>query len=96
MWIKEPINDFSVKSAYKLSQEPPTTSNEDVEWEKIWKLKAHEWTKMFIWRIGPNLLPSKDIIAQRLGGLGTSCSLCGEEVETSIQLFFKCTIAHAI
>ena len=51
---------------------------------------------MFIWRIGPNLLPSKDIIAQRLGGLGTSCSLCGEEVETSIQLFFKCTIAHAI
>ena len=96
VWVKEPIGDFSIKSAYKLSQEPPTTSNEDVEWDKIWKLKVHERTKMFIWRIGANLLLTKDRIAQRLGGLDSSCSLCGEKVETSTHLFFKCTIARAI
>uniref|UniRef100_A0A2N9GY92 RNase H type-1 domain-containing protein n=1 Tax=Fagus sylvatica TaxID=28930 RepID=A0A2N9GY92_FAGSY len=54
-------------------------SNAGFEWQRIWKLKAHERTKMLIWRIGANVLPTKERIAQRMSISDTSYSLCNAE-----------------
>ncbi len=51
----------------------------EVEWKNIWKLKAHERSKIFIWKISAIWLPTKDRVSQRLGGLDTSCNLRGHE-----------------
>jgi hypothetical protein len=51
---------------------------------------------MLLWRIGTNILPTKDLLAQKVGINDSSCPLCGEAEETGIHLFFKCNVARAI
>uniref|UniRef100_A0A2N9GTN8 Reverse transcriptase domain-containing protein n=1 Tax=Fagus sylvatica TaxID=28930 RepID=A0A2N9GTN8_FAGSY len=96
MWIHDHKGVFTVKSAYKLNHDNSSGSNAGFEWQRIWKLKAHERTKMLIWRIGANVLPTKERIAQRMPISDTSCSLCNAEPESSAHLFFNCTVARAI
>uniref|UniRef100_A0A2N9FPZ2 Reverse transcriptase domain-containing protein n=1 Tax=Fagus sylvatica TaxID=28930 RepID=A0A2N9FPZ2_FAGSY len=96
VWLLEKNGLFSVKSAYNLCQNLPNTNQNAVEWSKIWKLKAHERSKMFLWRIAANVLPTKDLLAERVGNMDTLCNLCNEEVETCSHLFFKCNVARAI
>uniref|UniRef100_A0A2N9GNN9 Reverse transcriptase domain-containing protein n=1 Tax=Fagus sylvatica TaxID=28930 RepID=A0A2N9GNN9_FAGSY len=96
VWLLEKNGLFSVKSAYNLCQNLPNTNQNAVEWSKIWKLKAHERSKMFLWRIAANVLPTKDLLAKRVGNMDTLCNLCNEEVETCSHLFFKCNVARAI
>uniref|UniRef100_A0A2N9ED89 Reverse transcriptase zinc-binding domain-containing protein n=1 Tax=Fagus sylvatica TaxID=28930 RepID=A0A2N9ED89_FAGSY len=96
VWLLEKNGLFSVKSAYNLCQNLPNTNQNAVEWSKIWKLKAHERSKMFLWRIAANVLPTKDLLAERVGNMDTLCNLCNEEVETCLHLFFKCNVARAI
>ena len=96
VWLLEKNGLFSVKSAYSLCQNLPNTNQNAVEWSKIWKLKAHESSKMFLWRIAANVLPTKDLLAERVGNMDTLCNLCNEEVETCSHLFFKCNVARAI
>jgi hypothetical protein len=47
VWLLEKNGLFSVKSAYNLCQNLPNTNQNAVEWSKIWKLKAHERSKIF-------------------------------------------------
>jgi ribonuclease HI len=96
MWIHDHKGVFTVKSAYKLNHDNSSGSNAGFEWQRIWKLKAHERTKMLIWRIGANVLPTKERIAQRMPISDTSCSLCNAEPESGAHLFFNCTVARAI
>ena len=96
LWIHDHKGVFTVKSAYKLNHDNSSGSNAGFEWQRIWKLKAHERTKMLIWRIGANVLPTKERIAQRMPISDTSCSLCNAEPESGAHLFFNCTVARAI
>ena len=96
-WILESKGAFTVKSAYKASlTHVPTFSTSPVEWKKIWKLNAPQRIKMFLWRLGSNVLPTRENISHRLDILDTSCVLCKKEVESLHHLFFKCNIARAL
>ena len=66
IWVSDSKGAFSVKSVYKANQDPPCGSS-TVQWQKIWKIKAHDRIKMLLWRIGSNALPSKNNLALRLG-----------------------------
>ena len=66
IWVSDSKGAFSVKSVYKANQDPPCRSS-TVQWQKIWKIKAHDRIKMLLWRIGSNALPSKNNLALRLG-----------------------------
>jgi ribonuclease HI len=59
-------------------------------------MKIHERVKMLVWRIGMNILPTKENLAQRLGLEDKECSLCHEEIESCTHLFFQCNVARAI
>ena len=84
-----------MKFVYKANQDPPCGSS-TAQWQKIWKIKAHDRIKMLLWRIGSNALPSKNNLALRLGTSDPSCVLCGSEPETTTHLFFYCQVARAI
>ena len=45
---------------------------------------------MSVWRIGNNVIPTKQNIVYRLGSGDCSCPLCHEESEISVHLFFHC------
>jgi hypothetical protein len=82
IWIKDPKGSFSVKLAYVTIMEQDPSPNNLVQWDRIWKLKIHERLKMFLWRVGANLLPTKERISQRFATADLSCILCNAEIKT--------------
>ena len=96
MWTKEPTGNFIVKSVYKASQEHIFNSQGEKQWKLIWNFKIQDRVKMLLWHICTNILPTKDLLAQKLGIIDASCPLCGEAKETGVHLFFKCPVARAI
>lgn len=59
-------------------------------WAKLWKLEIHDMLKMFLWRLMAGVLPTREILAERIGIRDRSCVICGEEIETSFHLFKDC------
>ncbi|XP_023912636.1 uncharacterized protein LOC112024225 [Quercus suber] len=96
IWIPESKGCFSVKSAYHtirtLSNPPHPT---DTDWKKLWKLKMPEKTKMFLWRLAVNTLPTRDNLSRRFQIVDTSCLFCKENIETPIHLFLNCNASRA-
>ena len=65
-------------------------------WQKLWRLKALERTKILSWRIGQNAFPTKENIVLRIGEGDPNCVLRGENIENCCHLFFKCNVAKAL
>ena len=87
---------FMVKSAYKASlPHVPTHSTPLVDWKKIWKLNTPQRIKMFLWRLGSNVLPTRENISHRLDIPDTSCVLYKKELE-SLHHLFKCNIVRSL
>lgn len=59
IWVPNPKGKFSVKSAYYVTTARSPNSL-DVPWNKLWNLRAPERTKMLLWRIDTNALPTKE------------------------------------
>ena len=95
IWVSDSKGAFSVKSAYKANQDPPCGSSIE-QWQKIWKIKAHDRIKMLLWRIGSNVLPTKNNLTIRIGTSNPNCVFCSREPETTTHLFFHCQVARAI
>ncbi|KAL0014289.1 hypothetical protein SO802_001358 [Lithocarpus litseifolius] len=94
-WILESKGVFTVKSAYKASlPQVPTHSTPLVDWKKIWKLNTLQRIKLFLWRLGSNVLPTKENILRWLDIPDTLYVLCKKELESLHHLFFKCNIAR--
>lgn len=49
-----------------------------------------------MWRLVSNVLPTKVILASRMGKRDTSCTLCGQEDEDTLHPFKQCPIVRAI
>uniref|UniRef100_A0A803NIR1 non-specific serine/threonine protein kinase n=1 Tax=Cannabis sativa TaxID=3483 RepID=A0A803NIR1_CANSA len=85
--------NFSVKSAYWLSQESRLKEPQKL-WEKLWKMELHPRLKHFCWRLFSDLLPTKF----KLGFLQDDlqmCALCHAEKETAFHLFCHCSCTRA-
>ena len=96
-WVLESKGDFFVKLAYRALLPPTTHSTSlNVNWNKLWKLKAPQRTKMFMWRLKCNILPTKDNLSCLLGTSKTCCVLYNNKVESPPHLFFNCHHAKAL
>ena len=51
---------------------------------------------MLLWRIGSNVLPTKNNLAIRIGTSDPNCVFCGREPKTATHLFFHCQVARVI
>lgn len=70
-------------------------SSED-HWKNIWKLNVLERTKMFLWRIAANVLPTKDNLSRRMVINDPNCVICNVEVESPCHVFLTCPMAKAL
>ena len=52
--------------------------------------------EVFLWRIGSGALPTKKLLASRMGSHDTHCHLCGAAEKTDIHLSFECPLSRAI
>ena len=97
IWVPDAKGCFSVKAAYKeiVSQNGPNPATA-LEWSLLWKLKAPERIKMFLWRVGTNTLPTRDNLMQRMEVDNPNCLLCNTQAESPCHLFLQCPIAKAL
>lgn len=88
---------FFVKTAYRALPHPATNlPSYDVNWKKLWKLKAPQRIIMFLWRLGCNVLLIRDNLSRCLAISETCCVLCNRETKTALHLFFNCPFAKAL
>lgn len=67
-----------------------------LNWKKLWSLKAPKRTKMFLWRLCTNVLPTRENIKRRMNLNDDSCLLCSDFPEEPIHLFLKCPTTKAL
>lgn len=106
-WLNPPCNDkliwttngtgkFSVGECYKLNFLDRSLEEVLAVWEKIWKSRLHDRLKIFRWRLMAGVIPTKELLARRLGSRETECVLCGEDIESSLHLFKNCQCIRAL
>jgi ribonuclease HI len=92
---------FTVRSAYHLeveeqSREKGASSSPGEEeriWKECWNLNIPNAAKMFLWRAGHNLLPTKMNLMQRRVVKDSYCPICLREPETVEHALWECLAA---
>jgi hypothetical protein len=92
VWVADSKGLFSVKSALKLSMVHLESPIIDPCWSSLWKCKIHERLKMFLWRIGSEILPTNTALVAEWARGDPLCPLCHVENETLPHLFFYCQV----
>lgn len=90
IWGPSKNGTFSVSSAYFLQLERLKNEREDClvgavmdeRWRNIWNLEVPCVTKLFLWKAGNNLLPTKENLFKRKVVEDKSCPVCSAETET--------------
>lgn len=59
-------------------------------WPKLWRLELHDRIKLFMGRMMAGVLPTKEILSQRIGSIDGSCVICGQHAESLLHLFKEC------
>ena len=97
IWVLDSKGAFTVKSTYQATCHLPVAPSAPTSnWKQHWNMKAPEKTKMFLWRMCVNVLPTRENIKMRMSLNDDSCLLCSEFPEDLIHLFLKCHIAKAL
>ncbi|MBA0731443.1 hypothetical protein Golax_022830 [Gossypium laxum] len=65
-------------------------------WKAIWKLKTLPKIRVFIWRVGHEILPTNAKIPFIRQGFRQDCPRCGAEKETLIQAHKDCPTTRTI
>ena len=94
--VKDTKGRFSDKLVYQANQKSSLNPNMGGLWQRLWRLKLHERSKIFLWRIGTKALPTKEMLANKMEIQDKICYLCGHEEESDTHLFFKWSTARAI
>ncbi|XP_060675820.1 uncharacterized protein LOC132805075 [Ziziphus jujuba] len=53
-------------------------------------LKVHERLKIFLWRVMAKVIPTREVIFNKIGKGDQCCVFCGVEIETSFHIFKEC------
>lgn len=87
IWMGNNLGRFSVKECYKTNFCKGRSIISKI-WKKIWKLRIHERLKLVLGRMMANVIPTRDVIMERVGKRGKACPLDGEELETLFHIFY--------
>ncbi|EXB55280.1 hypothetical protein L484_017186 [Morus notabilis] len=64
----------------------------DAVWSSLWKTALHERLKILLWRMGHDILPTRQRLARLNLASDTSCPLCWVGVESVMHLFRDCVV----
>ena len=97
IWLPDPKGTFTVKSVHRVaftqaSDGRPVNSL----WKDLWKARLPERLKMFLWRIGANVIPTKVNLQRKMQHIDPVCTFCNNEDESSTHVFLDCQFARAL
>lgn len=99
IWVANKSGKFSVKSAYAFAYEEKLEQNRGDclnaslckrVWRCIWQLKLPHKLRHFAWKVGRNILATKDNLKRRKIIKDDTCVLCGQLEETTCHLLWFC------
>ena len=104
IWPMSSDGAYTVKSAYQLLsrlQRQEEASPSDMEagkslWNGIWKLRAPNKVRHFLWRVVQNSLSTKLNLYKRQVVSNGYCDVCRTCLEDNIHALWYCDVARAI
>ncbi|KAF4375115.1 hypothetical protein F8388_017261 [Cannabis sativa] len=94
IWKDATSGEFSTRVAYK-SIIKGRRAEKDTIWGNIWKLKISERMKLFLWKLGRDILPFGERL-QRIFGNEVMCAICDEQEDSVVHLFCHCPLAKSL
>ena len=92
VWPFTSHGEYSVRSAYHMlvsdsvmAEQASTSSGEQKVWKGIWRIRAPNKIRHFIWTAVKDSLPTKENLQKRHIPLDVTCSLCDEHPETALH-----------
>lgn len=104
VWNYDKKGQFSVKSAYILEfdskrakrGEPSRGRGGDRCWKEIWELKVPGKVKLFMWKAGNEILPTRRNLKLRKIVEDSICPICKEMEETVMHIVWQCPVASDV
>lgn len=90
IWMGNAEGKFSIKNCYLLNFAIEEESENLDSWSKLWRLDLHDHLKMFMWHLKKKVIPSKELVSERVRSGDRSCAICGAEVESYYHIFKEC------
>ncbi|KAF4370788.1 hypothetical protein G4B88_030508 [Cannabis sativa] len=94
IWKDATSGEFSTRVAYKSIIKSRRAENDPI-WGHIWKLKISERMKLFLWKLGRDILPFGERL-QRIFGNEVMCAICDEQEDSAVHLFCHCPLAKSL
>ncbi|KAF4353585.1 hypothetical protein F8388_017760 [Cannabis sativa] len=91
-WKDSQDGKFSIKAAYR-SITKNRHGGVDRLYKTLWKYPFGERVKLFLWKVGRDILPCGQRL-QSLFGNASSCVLCDGDSDSLVHLFFHCPVAR--
>nr|POE75900.1 putative ribonuclease h protein [Quercus suber] len=105
-WPRNHDEVYSVKFGYKLLMEMECGSGTDASsssmgamksiWNEIWKLEVPNGTRLLMWRVGNDSLPTRVNLVRRKLLTKSTCPLCKLEPEDTLNALWKCPILSMV
>lgn len=96
IWDVDPNGIYSPKANYTFLSAKMQEREPVWWWKKLLKLKCPPKTKLFMWNVFENKVPTWDNLQKRnKQGLGW-CPLCGVENDSVDHLFLRCNFGSEV
>lgn len=91
-WHFDKKGIFNVRSVYYLAITTPcaSSSSPNITWKGLWSLDVPLRSKIFLWKLGLNILPTADLCFHRKLISSPSCTFCGFWKEDVVHALFLC------
>lgn len=98
IWSGTQHGCFTVRSAYHMEMTNRSQSrgecsyarDQTAVWKTIWSLGVSVVVKNFAWKVGNNLLPTKELLVQRHIGQDPYCPFCLLSTESICHILWEC------
>ncbi|CAN1261991.1 Putative ribonuclease H protein At1g65750 [Linum perenne] len=93
LWHHSRDGNYTVRSAYRLAMEKVLNNTHlyvDGDWTALWGIQAPPKVKHMIWRLGREVLPTKENLRRRHIVVSVGCGVCGQGNKIVRHLFVEC------
>ena len=96
VWEADLEGVYTPKAGYLCLSAGVVQREEVWWWRPLWRLKCPAKTKLFMWCVLNNKVPTWDVLQKRsFQGLGW-CVLCKREMESTYHLFLTCSFTTEV
>lgn len=92
-WVSTITGGYIVKSGYQFwanSNMKLKNVPESKEWSKLWNIRLSHKVKTFLWHFCQNNVPVQKLLRSRGVALPITCSMCENDIEHLLHIFFDC------